>query len=55
MYVYDYLVQARHHDLMQAAAQSRLAAQGRRQHGRHHAIAAPKRRLARLRTNRTTA
>jgi hypothetical protein len=55
MYVYDYLVRARHHDLMEAAAQSRLTAQIRRQHGRRYAMAAPIRRLARLRTNRITA
>ena len=30
MYVHDYLVKARHDDLMRAAAQSRLAAQARR-------------------------
>jgi hypothetical protein len=55
MYVYDYLVQARHHDLMEAAAQSRLATQVRRRRDRHCAIASPIRRLARLRTSRITA
>jgi hypothetical protein len=55
MYVDDYLVQARHHELMEAAAQSCLATQIRRQQGRRHAIAAPIRRLARLRTKRITA
>ena len=30
MYVHDYLVKARHDDLVRAAAQSRLAAQAKR-------------------------
>jgi hypothetical protein len=41
--------------LVTIPVRSRLAAQIRRQHGRHYAIAAPIRRLARLRTNRITA
>ena len=51
MYAHDYLVKARHDDLMRAAAQSRLAAQARRARRprRHAAIAVPARRLARLR------
>jgi hypothetical protein len=51
MYAHDYLVKARHDDLMRAAAQSRLAAQARqaRRPRRHTAIAVPARRLARLR------
>ena len=51
MYLHEYLIKARHDDLMRAAAQSRLAAQARRARRprRHAAIAAPARRLARLR------
>jgi hypothetical protein len=51
MYYYDYVVQAQHHDLMEAAAKSSLAAQIKRHHGRRPAI----RRLARLRAKRITA
>jgi hypothetical protein len=41
MYVHDYLVKARHDDIMRAAAQSRLAAQTRRaQRSRHHRVTA---------------
>jgi len=48
MYVHDYLVKARHDDLMRSAAQSRLAAQTRRAHRpqRHRVITAPIARLA---------
>ena len=51
MYPHDYLVKARHDDLMRTAAQSRLAAQARRaRRPRHHAIIAiPARHLTRLR------
>ena len=48
MYAYQDLVKARQDDLMRAAAQSRLAAQIRRQRGprRHRVIAEPLQRLA---------
>ncbi len=51
MYAHDYLVKARHDDLMRTAAQARLAAQARRaRRRRHHAvIAIPARHLTRLR------
>lgn len=57
MYAHEYLVKARHDDLMRAAAQYRLAAQIRRSRGprRHHVIAAPVRRLARLRPHKFAA
>jgi hypothetical protein len=47
MYAYQDLVKARHDDLTRAAAQSRHAAQIRRQRGprRHRVIAAPLQRL----------
>ena len=52
-YSYDYLVQARHHDLMRAAARSRLAAQARlaRAPRRRHVITAPARLLAGVRAH----
>jgi hypothetical protein len=51
MYAHDYLVKARHDDLMRTATQARLAAQARRaRRPRHHAIIAiPARHLTRLR------
>jgi hypothetical protein len=52
MYVhYEYLIKARHDDLMRAAARSRRAAGARRarRSRRHAAITVPARRLARLR------
>jgi hypothetical protein len=51
MYAHDYLVKARHDDLMRTAAQARLAAHARRaRRPRHHAvIAIPARHLTRLR------
>jgi hypothetical protein len=54
MYAYDYLVKARHDDLLRAAAQHRLAAQARqgRPARRHHAMAAPVRRLSVMRLRR---
>ena len=57
MYVHDYLLKARHDDLMRAAAQSRLAAQAKRAHRprRHRVIAAPTRRLALIRPRKATA
>ena len=57
MYAHDYLVKARHDDRIRAAAQARLAAQARRARRpqRHQLIAAPERRLARLRPHRAAA
>jgi len=51
MYAHDYLVKARHDDLMRTAAQARLAVQARRaRRPRHHAvIAIPAPHLTRLR------
>lgn len=57
MYAHDYLVKARHDDLIRAAAQARLAAQARRARRpqRHQLFAAAGRRLARLRLHRAAA
>jgi len=57
MYDYDYLVKARHDDLMRAAAKHRLIAQARRARGprRYRLIAAQTWPLARLRLRKTTA
>ena len=56
MYAHEYLVKARHDDLMRAAAQYRLAAQIRRSRGpRPHHVIAPVRRLARLRPHKVAA
>ena len=54
MYTHGYLVQARHDDLMRAAAGSRLAAQARRARAprRQHMITAPARLLAGVRARR---
>ena len=57
MYAHECLVRARHDDLLRAAAQYRLAAQVRRSRGPrpHQVIAAPGRRLARLRRHKVPA
>ncbi len=57
MYAHEYLVKVRHDELMRAAARYRLAAQVRRSRGPrgHHVIAAPVRRLARLRPHKVAA
>jgi hypothetical protein len=57
MYAHEYLLKARHDDLMRAAVQYRLAAQVPRSRGprRHHVIVAPVRRLARLRPHKVAA
>jgi hypothetical protein len=57
MYAHEYLVKARHDELMRAAAQYRLAGQVRRSRGPrpHHVMAAPVRRLARLRPHKVAA
>jgi hypothetical protein len=51
MYAHDYLLKARHDDLMQAAARDRLAAQVRRPRAprRHLVITAPIRLLVGIR------
>jgi len=53
MYTHDYVVQARHDDLMRAAARSRLAAQVRRARAPRgqHVITAPARLLAGVRAH----
>jgi hypothetical protein len=57
MYLPDNLVKARHDDLIQAAARSRLAARTRRAHRprRHRVIAAPIARLTLIRSRKATA
>ena len=56
MYAHDYLLKARHDDLMRAAARDRLAAQGGRPRAprRHQVLTAPVRLQAgiRARSNR---
>jgi hypothetical protein len=54
MYAHDYLVQARHDDLMRAAARYRLAAQARRPRAprRQHVMTAPAWLLAGIRARR---
>jgi hypothetical protein len=56
MYANQYLVKARHDDLMRAAAQARLAAQARRAHGprRRHLVAAPILRFVFIRQRKAT-
>lgn len=57
MYLPDSLVNARHGDLIRAAARSRLAAQARWLHrpGRHNMATAPVARLALTRPRKATA
>ena len=56
MYANQYLIKARHDDLMRAAAQARLAAQARRARGprRRHVIAAPILRFVFIRQRKAT-
>ena len=57
MYVHDYLVKARHDDLMRTCCAAGLPPQARRAHRlrRYRVIAAPTRRLALIRPRKTAA